>query len=407
MALPSLQSRFEGCLLGGAIGDALGAPVEFQNAHTIFATYGPKGITDLPQPGTFTDDTQMTLFTAEGLISAVGHQYLQMPPQGSSPKITKEAISMLHQSYLRWLATQQMESKYEMFSILKSSGWLVSHKELHRREAPGKTCLSALASGRIGSRTETLNNSKGCGGVMRVAPAALIVHGAWPEETADRKAALAYEIGCAAAAITHSHPAGYHSGGMLAAIISYVLSGEELLRAVELSCEILGKEKNGTETLDCIRLSVRLGIDRKAKLEAAPKEEKSKGSGVEKLIAEEIESIGGGWVGEEALGIALYCCILAGRDFEAGLIWSVNHTGDSDSTGAIAGNILGALLGSEGIPARWPNGVDMSELVKEVASDLYSATNESATNYEYPGALRLLKSGKYPRWFMQVTPTYH
>lgn len=43
MAIPSLKSRFEGCLLGGAVGDALGAPVEFQNARAIFAKYGPKG----------------------------------------------------------------------------------------------------------------------------------------------------------------------------------------------------------------------------------------------------------------------------------------------------------------------------------------------------------------------------
>ena len=352
---------------------------------------GFAGITELPQSGGFTDDTQMTLFTAEGMISAVGQGLLQMPPLGSPPAVSKEATSMLHQSYLRWLATQQTECRHPLSQKVQSLGWLVSHRGLHRREAPGMTCLSALEGDRIGSRREVLNNSKGCGGVMRVAPAALVVHSVWPGETPDRRAAFAYEIGCVAAAITHSHPAGFQSGGVLAAIISYILSGEELLQAIKLSLDILAKEEDHTETLNCVDLSVRLGTERKAKLSLNSSDKESGATGtpeMAKSIANEIKSIGGGWVGEEALGIALYCCTLAGGDIEAGLVWAVNHSGDSDSTGAIAGNILGALLGVESIPTRWSEVLDMSELVKEVANDLCEAS------FEWAG--ESVKSGKYP-----------
>ncbi len=62
--------RIRGCLLGGAVGDALGTPVEFQSWARIRAVHGPEGVTELSTPGRFTDDTQMSLFTAEGLIRA-------------------------------------------------------------------------------------------------------------------------------------------------------------------------------------------------------------------------------------------------------------------------------------------------------------------------------------------------
>lgn len=66
----AIRDRYQGCLLGGAVGDALGAPLEFMRRSEILQAFGPKGITDLVPAygklGAITDDTQMTLFTAEG-----------------------------------------------------------------------------------------------------------------------------------------------------------------------------------------------------------------------------------------------------------------------------------------------------------------------------------------------------
>jgi hypothetical protein len=68
------RSRVRGCLVGGAVGDALGAPVELLPWERIRELYGPDGVTGtVVGPGgqaQVTDDTQMTLFTAEGLIRA-------------------------------------------------------------------------------------------------------------------------------------------------------------------------------------------------------------------------------------------------------------------------------------------------------------------------------------------------
>src|SRR5699024_6849945 len=58
-----------------------------------------------------------------------------------------------------------------------------------------------------------------------------------------------------------------------------------------------------------------------------------------------IHALGEGWVAEEALAIAVFCAVRYQDDFAAAIRAAVNHKGDSDSTGAICGNILGAWLG--------------------------------------------------------------
>ena len=73
---------------------------------------------------------------------------------------------------------------------------------------------------------------------------------------------------------------------------------------------------------------------------------------------------------EEALSIGVYCALVAGNDFGKGVLLAVNHSGDSDSTGSIAGNIIGIQCGVEGIPAGWLADLEMKDLIEEVANDL-------------------------------------
>ena len=83
-----------------------------------------------------------------------------------------------------------------------------------------------------------------------------------------------------------------------------------------------------------------------------------------------IHQLGEGWVGEETLGISLYCALKYQNDFSAGIIASVNHKGDSDSTGAVTGNILGALLGYHAIEEKWKKNLELSDVILEIADDL-------------------------------------
>ncbi len=332
----SLSQRARGCLLGGAVGDALGAPVEFMSHSQILAQFGPSGIRDFAPvyglTGAITDDTQMTLFTAEGLIRAnvrYSARGICHPP------------TVIHHAYLRWLKTQgespNLEPQIDLNWHVATDGWLINVPALWSRRAPGNTCLSALSNAKhIGEPAR--NNSKGCGGVMRVAPVGLAAN-----------CNSAFELGRESAALTHGHPSGVLSAGFLALLIAEIVAGNSLQNAIRASKACLIVEADHEEVLRAVEKAETLALSPAAT--PIP------------------ESLGQGWVAEEALAIALYCALVA-PNFEDAIILAVNHSGDSDSTGAIAGNICGALYGMAAIPARWLDAVELRNEITEMADDL-------------------------------------
>jgi ADP-ribosylglycohydrolase len=333
MQAPDLRPRFTGCLLGGAVGDALGAAVEFMSLGDIRRKFGLRGIcTYAPiygRMGAITDDTQMTLFTAEGLIRAASAHR-----EGTAA----DPIRVIHRAYLRWLHTQGERSAHPDYDDA-IDGWLVRSPELHTRRAPGSTCLSALGLPHAGTVEHPINDSKGCGGVMRVAPIGL-----WGQDP--------WELGCRACALTHGHVLGWRSGGFLAVVIAYLVAGANIGDAVN---DAFGS------------LRTYLGDDLEAILTRAIALGQS-GS----VTAEAIESLGQGWVAEEAVAIAVTCA-MAARDFDHGIRLAVNHGGDSDSTGAITGHLLGAAWGIQAIDRLWLDALELASEISEVAHDLASA----------------------------------
>ena len=249
-------------------------------------------------------------------------------------------------------------------------GWLFSIPELHSWQAPGNSCLSALQSGRMGTIETPINNSKGCGGVMRAAPVGL--YGAVAPKylcSAGQEMSAVFDLGCKIAAITHGHPSGYLPAGTLAAIIFAIISGHTLVEAIEKTIFMLKKAKGHEETLEAITLAIKMGNSKTIKPGPAA-----------------IEKIGRGWVGEEALAISLYCALSSEGDFARGVCLAVNHSGDSDSTGAITGNILGALHGMKAIPERWLDDLELKDVIEEVAGDLLMLFKDTDDwGKKYPG----------------------
>lgn len=343
--------HYAGCLLGGAVGDALGYPVEFSSWPEIERKYGAGGIKDLETSSSgkalISDDTQMTLFTAEGLLRAVTrgmYRGLSHPP------------GVIYYAYLRWLYTQGELKNKEKEYRFPLDGWLVTLPELRARRAPGTTCISALRSGKMGTIEEPLNDSKGCGGVMRAAPVGLLTRFEDP-----------FMLACQAAAITHGHPSGYLAAGVLAQIIRNIIDGYSLMDSIKKALARLKKHKNHEECLAAVEKALELY---------------EKGD----FSVQAVESLGGGWVAEEALSISVFCSLAAGKDFAAGVRMAVNHSGDSDSTGAITGNILGALLGYRAIPGEWAEKVELSKEIIEVANDLLvEFSYDSWWECKYPG----------------------
>ena len=346
MGLGEVRRRIRGSLLAGAVGDALGAPVEFMTLDEIRARYGPAGVTGyLPAygraGGAITDDTQMTLFTAEGIIRGLvrmSHRGIGHPP------------SVVRRAYWRWLGTQGEPRPDAGFAPEGQDGWLIEEERLHARRGPGTTCLTALRTGRMGTMSEPINASKGCGGIMRVAPIGFT--------NAD-----SFWMAAKCAALTHGHPSGYLPAGVLASVVAALFRGTPLDAALDKATETLVTYDSHEETL--------------ASLEAA------RGlAAAGRPTPEQLESLGGGWVGEEALAIAV-CCALVADDVVDGLLLAVNHSGDTDSTGSITGNILGTIHGEEAIPEHLLRDLELRDVITTIADDLADAFHGEGVGAEY------------------------
>lgn len=334
-----MKERFVGCIVGGAVGDALGGSVEFMSRSAIIERFGPPGITSYAPAyggtGTITDDTQMTLFTAEGLLRA----WLRDCDGGISCFAAATA-----RAYLRWFITQGEHPRHGVLPMGERTTWLTGHRELHSQRAPGNTCLSALRSTtRPGS--PAANDSKGCGGVMRAAPIGLFA------SRAEWSAVGTFDLGTAIAALTHGHPSGSLTGGVLALMVRELVEGATLDEALAASKDILRTKPQHEETLAAIELAEQL-------------------AGGDLAPESAISRLGEGWVAEEALAVSIYCALVA-DDLEHGVVLAVNHDGDSDSTGAITGNLLGARDGAGVIPERWLEQLELRDVITEVATDLY------------------------------------
>lgn len=343
MEYAKLQDKCRGSLVGGAVGDALGYEVEFMSLSSIIKRFGDKGITRYVLHNgmaEFSDDTQMTLFTAEGLMNGI------IATKAGKPDAI---LPYIKEAYLTWFKTQTEAPK----PIANS--WLSNIKSLWARRAPGNTCMGALEN--LSHGLEVSNNSKGCGGVMRVAPIGIFngVHRNLYdyEETA--------HLAGWAAEITHNHIASTLASALMATTVENCIQDEKV------DCTIFGWIVDGGLSLmreyfpgydDEIREFITL-MKRALELGKSDVPER-----------ETIRELGEGWVGDEALAIAIFSVMRHIDNFEDCIVCAVNHDGDSDSTGAIAGNIIGAILGYSAIPQHYLDNLEIEPVLVSVADDL-------------------------------------
>lgn len=338
-----LLDRFVGCLVGGAVGDALGYPIEFDGVDEIAQRYGAGPPDRLAAEGALaaaSDDTQMTLFSAAALVRANAAGLVDT---------TRYAL----EAYQEWLVTQRCPAPSDTGEATTIVDLLADHR-VYARRAPGLTCLSELALSirRTWVQQPTVerpsNDSAGCGAVMRSAPFGLVA----------RSRAEAWMSGRDAAALTHGNPLGYLPAAVFAAVIFDVTRGRSLQSSLERIDRRLGVEPHGGVLLQrTIDSAVQVG-----------------------LSGRPIEVLGSGWTGDEALAIAIACALRATPTTVDRELWrAVAHPGDSDSTGAIAGNLMGAMFGAASIPARWSAQVDLAPIAELAARDLYTSMARSST----------------------------
>ncbi|NHI93757.1 MAG: ADP-ribosylglycohydrolase family protein [Candidatus Lokiarchaeota archaeon] len=311
-----LEDTVKGLMWGLALGDALGKPVEFKHLWRIKEDYGPNGIIDLPMNSIWTDDTEMTFAVARALITTY--------------KLSIETISkQIAEEFIVWLDT--------------NTGF-----------KPGNTCIQAVVFYKNDPKKDWWNSgikeSKGCGSAMRVAPIGLFF--SEPDKL--------YQIAYNSSLITHAHPTALAAAVGAAYLVRLAIDKVTIKKWPELVKKIVTDiaEPGKSEFCDAIDMA-----------EKALEIENSE---------EAIKTIGKGWVGEEAVAIALYCCMKYPNpeDFKDLLILSVNHDGDSDSTGCIAGGIMGAYHGYKAIGKEmhdWTTRLRERERMEEIIEEIISS----------------------------------
>ena len=360
-----VADSIRGSMMAGAAGDALGYEVEFKSRRTILSRFGDQGITkfalDSNGKALISDDTQMSLFTANGILMGLTRGFMRGIGGRPEKYVTK--------AYLDWYYTQT-DRKHETPTDDWHATWLRDLPEMALRRAPGNTCMNACESLLRG--VEVQNNSKGCGGIMRVAPLALLNAGYTSRDNRGYSVEELAEAGGYIAECTHKHPLGFLPASLLTVL---------LYKVVPMTTEQVREEID-----DIVNDTVNI-LDHiyKGKYESEKAYLKTLTDKAVRLAhsdisdADAISELGEGWVAEETWAIALYCAIRHIDSVEDAIIASVNHDGDSDSIGSVCGNIMGAIYGYEHIKTHnifCPDGtkleetLELSEIILALADDL-------------------------------------
>lgn len=162
----------------------------------------------------------------------------------------------------------------------------------------------------------------------------------------------------AEAALTHGHDLGFIPAAALAHIVRAVTENDVLLKtavndAVKAMEKLFPFAGHISDFTAIMQKAVQLAETETDSLSV-------------------IHQLGEGWVVEETLAIAVYCALRYENDFDMALKVAVNHNGDSDSTGAVCGNILGAYTGYNAIPQKYKDSLELNDLIIEIADNLYN-----------------------------------
>lgn len=349
-----------GCMMAGAAGDALGYEVEFMSRRDILSRFGENGITKFVLDGngkaTISDDTQMTLFTANGLLMGLTRGYMR--GIGGIPE------KYVDGAYLDWYYTQTGKKREILIDDWHFT-WIRDLPEMAKFRDPEKTCLNACE--KIFRREEVHNDSKGCGGIVRVAPMALLDAG-----YASRKEKRVAEAGGEIAECTHKHPLGFLPASLLSVL---------LYKVVPMSVKQIREDIDRivSETLNILDVIYEDKYTNSKRHLKKLTEKAMRLAHSNMSDADAIRKLGEGWNAEETWAIALYCAVRHIDSVEDAIVASVNHSGKSDSTGSVCGNIMGAIYGYEHIRSRnifCPEGkeledtLELSEIILALANDL-------------------------------------
>jgi len=337
------RSTYRGCLLGMAVGDAMGYTVDSRSWAEIREDYGPNGLLGYDLVNGYADVTsytQLAAFTCNGLLLGMtrGQMLGKMAP----------FVKYIGLSSKEWAASQRPWGRPD-----RTFCWLLQQNELCRRHCMDTRMLDTLSRDSLGTPEEPRNNFSNPGSITSAIGVGLFSgQRRMKQPELDR-------LGAEAVALTHGSPTAFLAGALLTHILTVCLHhpNASLKMVVKKSLEAI-QEQFGHEysqTYELIHL-VRHAISyaESPNLNAADV--------MERLRCENAAQV---------LAGAIYACLSSSEDFDHAMIVAVNHSGRSAAVGAIAGAILGARLGEETLPDFYIECLEPAELLRELADDLF------------------------------------
>ncbi len=359
------ENRLRGCLLGMAVGDAMGAAVEKKTYEEICETYGPAGLLGYDTVNglaEITSYTQVAAFALNGLLLGIS--------RGQS----HDAMAYVTMALKEWASVQHLPR-----DPYRRNCWLRGIPAFRRRKCMDPRTLDALTRDVLGTPKRPANQAEGPGSLTVAAAMGMYFH---PERTQFPKIGL---LGAQAVALTHGEPSAFLSGSVLAYVIAAILHDPEgeLESHFRLAAQTVADQFGG-EFPQALRLQ-------KLLLEVMEKAKDPTRQPVQMM-----EAIGCATC-DRVLAGAMYA-VLAGRgDFDTSAIIAVNHSGKSAAVGAVAGAILGAKMGQEALPEFYLECLESVQALNELATDLWNCN-------EKPGAKRLFDM-EWDRKYTHGLPT--
>lgn len=335
-------SAYRGCLLGLAVGDAMGYSVDTRTWTQIQEDYGPNGLLGYDLVNGYADvtsHTQLAAYTCNGLLLGMtrGQVLGKMAPYVKYAAVGHKEWAMGQRSY------DQPSRNY---------CWVFRVPELRRRHCTDTRMIDTLNRNTLGTPEEPRNKYDTAGSIATAVAVGLFADPRqMGQEELDR-------LGMETVALTHGSPLAFLPGAVVAHLISRLLRDhttplEEMLEdALSALTAQFGREY--AQVRDVCTLVRR----------AAAMAQGGNLNPVEALEALKCDT------GAEVLAGAVYCSLLCRENFDEAMIVSVNHSGRSAAVGCLTGAILGARLGAEALPEFYLECLEAAPMLVELADDL-------------------------------------
>ena len=338
------RSSYRGCLLGLAVGDAMGYTVNSHSLKEIQEDYGPNGLQGYDPVNGYADITsctQLTAFTANGLLYGI--------TMGRSKGTMSPFINYIARSHWEWATSQAM-----MDRPARPVCWIFREKEMCRRHCIDTRMKEVILRKQFGTPEERYNSMTTASTLPAAVGAALFY------DPADMEKGEITRLGMEAVALTHGDPMAFLPGAAVTELVTAAL----LKPTQPLQEQIEGAMADFTARFDPeyhryisqINNLVKMAVSMSRDPKISPME------AMERLQCR---------TGAQVLAGVVYALLCGGEDFDSSLIIAVNHSGASAVAGALVGAVLGARLGLEALPEFYLECLECRDILQELADDLY------------------------------------